>query len=152
MRTTIYARVSTSDQSCELQLRELRSYCQARGWTLTKEYIDHAVSGASVKKRFAFKELMADAAKRRFDVVVCSKLDRFGRSVVDLATSLQTLDAHGVRFMAVSQGIDTDQSNPTSRLLLNILACVSEFEKCLINERTQGGLRAYRKDFEAQAT
>jgi putative DNA-invertase from lambdoid prophage Rac len=149
MRTAIYARVSTSDQSCELQLRELRSYSQARGWTLTTEYIDHAVSGASVKKRFAFKELMADAAKRRFDVVVCSKLDRFGRSVVDLATSLQTLDAHGVRFLAVSQGIDTDQSNPTSRLLLNILACVSEFEKCLINERTQGGLRAYRKDFEA---
>jgi DNA invertase Pin-like site-specific DNA recombinase len=149
MRVGIYARVSTSDQSCALQLEELRRYCQARGWEIVNQYVDQGVSGASIKKRVAFRELMQDASQRRFDVVVCSKLDRFGRSVVDLATSLQTLDACGVRFLAVSQGIDTDQANPTSRLLLNILSCVSEFEKCLINERTQGGLQAYKRDWEA---
>jgi DNA invertase Pin-like site-specific DNA recombinase len=66
--------------------------------------------------------------------VVCTKLDRFGRSVPDLVASIQQLDACGVRFLAIGQNLDTDASNPTSRLLLNILCCVSEFERSLINE------------------
>ena len=125
MRTAVYARVSTSDQSCELQLRELRNYCQARGWAITKEYVDNGISGASTKKRLAFKELMRDAAQRKIDCVLVLKLDRFGRSVPDLVSSLRELDSAGVRFVAISQGLDTDRNSPTSRLLLNILCCVS---------------------------
>jgi DNA invertase Pin-like site-specific DNA recombinase len=85
---------------------------------------------------------MKDA--RRFDVVMVQKLDRFGRSVVHLSQQLATLDSYGVRFIAVSQGLDTDQNNPTSRLLLNILSSVAAFELELIRERTAAGVRAAR--------
>jgi site-specific DNA recombinase len=147
MNVATYARVSTSDQNCALQLEELNRYCQARGWQIVREYIDQGISGASVKKRQAFKELMQDAAQRKFDCVAVLKLDRFGRSVS--VTSLKELDSCGVRFIAVSQGLDTDQSNPGSRLLLNILCCVAEFERELIQERVQLGFRQYQKDYQA---
>ena len=87
---------------------------------------------------------MRDAAEHRFQAVLCYKLDRFGRSVLNLSQSLALLDSYGVRFIAVSQGIDTDQSNPTSRLLMNILASVAAFELELIKERTLLGVRAAR--------
>ena len=142
-RSALYARVSTSDQNCEMQLRELREYCQRRGWSSVGEYIDTGVSGARAS-RPALDQLMADAAKHLFDVVLVYKLDRFGRSVLNLAQSLATLDSYGVRFIAVSQGLDTDHANPTSRLLLNILASVAAFELELIRERTVAGVRAAR--------
>jgi len=85
---------------------------------------------------------MQDAPEHRFHAVLVYKLDRFGRSVLNLSQSLALLDSYGVRFIAVSQGIDTDQSNPTSRLLLNILASVAAFELELIRERTIAGVRA----------
>ena len=87
---------------------------------------------------------MRDAAEHRFGAVVVYKLDRFGRSVLNLSQSLALLDSYGVRFIAVSQGIDTDQSNRTSRLLMNILASVAAFELELIKERTVLGVRAAR--------
>jgi len=87
---------------------------------------------------------MHDAANHRFDSVLVYKLDRFGRSVLNLSQSLATLDSHGVRFIAVSQGLDTDQANPTSRLMLNILSSVAAFELELIKERTIAGVRAAR--------
>jgi len=87
---------------------------------------------------------MRDAAAHRFQAVLCYKLDRFGRSVLNLSQSLALLNSYGVRFIAVSQGIDTDQSNPTSRLLMNILASVAAFELELIKERTLLGVRAAR--------
>jgi putative DNA-invertase from lambdoid prophage Rac len=87
---------------------------------------------------------MSDAAQRRFDVVAVFKLDRFGRSVLHLNQQLAALDSYGIRFIAASQGLDTDHSNPTSRLLLQILASVAEFERQLICERTLAGVRAAR--------
>ena len=107
------------------------------------EYIDTGLSGAKAS-RPALDRLMRDAAEHRFDAVLCYKLDRFGRSVLNLSQSLALLDSYGVRFIAVSQGIDTDQSNPTSRLLMNILASVAAFELELIKERTLLGVRAAR--------
>jgi DNA invertase Pin-like site-specific DNA recombinase len=89
---------------------------------------------------------MADAARRRFDVVLVYKLDRFGHSVLNLSQVLAALDSYGVRFIAVSQGLDTDRSNPTSRLLLNVLSAVAEFERELIVERTVSGIRAAREN------
>jgi putative DNA-invertase from lambdoid prophage Rac len=85
---------------------------------------------------------MTDAAKRRFDCVVVWKLDRFSRSVLHLNQQLAMLTSCGVRFIATSQSLDTDQSNPTSRLLLQILASVAEFEREMIRERTLSGIRA----------
>jgi DNA invertase Pin-like site-specific DNA recombinase len=79
---------------------------------------------------------MKDAARRAFDCVVVWKVDRFGRSVLHLNQQLTALTAYGVRFIAVTQNIDTDSSNPTSRLLMQILAAVAEFEREMIRERT----------------
>jgi putative DNA-invertase from lambdoid prophage Rac len=143
MKTAIYARVSTTDQNCEVQLAELREFVQRRGWSVHKEYVDTGFSGAKAS-RPSLDRLMTDAGQRRFDVVVVYKLDRFGRSVLHLNQQLAVLDSHGIRFIAVSQGLDTDHSNPTSRLLLQVLAAVAQFERELIRERTLSGVRAAR--------
>ncbi len=141
MNCAIYARVSTTDQNCELQLRELREYCQRRGWPITEEYVDTGWSGAK-SSRPALDRMMRDAAQHRFDCVAVWKLDRFGRSVLNLVEGLQTLHSHGIRFLATSQSIDTDQANPTSKLLLWILAAVAEFEREMIRERVKAGMAA----------
>lgn len=143
VRCALYARVSTADQDCTLQLNELRSYCERRGWTIVAEYVDAGISGTKAS-RPELDKLMRDASQRRFDAVLVFKLDRFGRSVLNLSQSLALLDSYGVRFIAVSQGLDTDQNNPTSRLLLNILSSVASFEVDLIRERTALGVRAAR--------
>jgi putative DNA-invertase from lambdoid prophage Rac len=137
----IYARVSTSDQTCESQLRELRDYVARRGWTITGEYVDTGWSG-SKSSRPQLDKLMADASQRRFDCICVYKIDRFGRSVLHLNQQLATLTSYGERFIAVSQGLDTDQASPTSRLLLHILASVAEFERELIRERVRAGVRS----------
>lgn len=141
MRCALYCRVSTTDQHCDLQLRELRQYIAARDWKNCGEYIDTGFSGAK-SSRPALDRLMADAAKRKFDCVAVWKLDRFGRSVLNLSQQLATLTSYGVRFVATTQGLDTDQSNPTAALLLHILSAVAEFERSMIRERTLSGIRA----------
>jgi DNA invertase Pin-like site-specific DNA recombinase len=141
MRCAIYARVSTTDQNCEMQLRELREYISRRDWKNGGEYVDTGFSGAKAS-RPALDRLMADAAKRKFDCVVVWKLDRFGRSVLNLSQQLAALTSFGVRFVATTQGLDTDQSNPTASLLLHILSAVAEFERSMIRERTLSGIHA----------
>jgi putative DNA-invertase from lambdoid prophage Rac len=140
IQTAIYARVSTSDQNCESQLRELREYVARRGWTITEEYIDTGISGTK-SSRPALDRLMADASQHRFDCICVYKIDRFGRSVLHLNQQLATLTSYGVRFVATSQGLDTDQASPTARLLLHILASVAEFEREMIRERVCAGVR-----------
>jgi DNA invertase Pin-like site-specific DNA recombinase len=96
------------------------------------------MSGAKAK-RPGLDQLMQDARHRKFDAVIVWKLDRFGRSLVNCVAGIQELASLGVRFIAVSQGLDTDQANPTSKLLLHILAAVAEFERELIRERVRAG-------------
>ena len=86
----IYARVSTSDQNCESQLRELRDYVARRGWQVIDEYVDTGSSGSKAS-RPQLDRLMADAAKHRFDCLAVFKIDRFGRSVLHLNQQLATL-------------------------------------------------------------
>lgn len=140
MRCALYCRVSTTDQNCEMQLRELREYVSRRDWKNAGEYVDIGLSGAKAS-RPALDKLMADAAKRKFDCVVVWKIDRFGRSVLHLNQQLAMLTSYGVRFIT-SQSLDTDEKNPTSRLLLQILASVAEFEREMIREQTLSGIRA----------
>jgi putative DNA-invertase from lambdoid prophage Rac len=144
MKAAIYARVSTSDQDCGMQLSELREYALRRGWTVAGEYVDTGWSGAKAS-RPQLDRLKVDASKRGFDAVLVYKLDRFGRSVRNCLDGIEALRAHGVRFLAVSQNIDTDESNPTSRLMLHILAAVAEFERELIRERVCAGVRNARQ-------
>ena len=141
MRCAVYARVSTTDQNCEMQLRELRDYISSRGWQSAGEYVDTGFSGSKAS-RPALDRLMAEAAQRKFDAVAVWKIDRFGRSVLHLNQQLAALASHGVRFIATSQSLDTDEKNPTSRLLLQILASVAEFEREMIRERTLSGIKA----------
>ena len=108
MNAAIYARVSTTDQNCELQLRELRDYAGRRGWMVTGEYVDTGWSGARAS-RPQLDRLMHEAGRRQFDVVLVTKLDRFGRSVRNCLDGIERLRMHGVRFLAASQNIDTDE-------------------------------------------
>jgi DNA invertase Pin-like site-specific DNA recombinase len=124
-----------------MQLRELRAYISRRGWESAGEYIDTGFSGSKAS-RPALDRLMADAAQRKFDCIVVYKIDRFGRSVLHLNQQLAALNSYGVRFIATSQSLDTDEKNPTSRLLLQILASVAEFEREMIRERTLSGIKA----------
>jgi putative DNA-invertase from lambdoid prophage Rac len=135
----IYARVSTSDQDCAMQLDELKEYCSRRKWSINSEYIDEGWSGRK-SDRPALNRLLYDAQVHAFDAVLVWKLDRFGRSVADLTANIQRIEKFGIRFIAVSQGIDTDQSNPTSRLLMNMLAAIAEFEAEIIRERVKAGV------------
>jgi len=124
-----------------LQLHELRQYISSRGWKNGGEYIDTGFSGAKAS-RSALDRLMADAAKRKVDCVAVWKLDRFGRSVLNLSQQLAALTSFGVRFVATTQGLDTDQSNPSAALLLHILSAVAEFERSMIRDRTLSGIKA----------
>jgi len=148
VRAAIYARVSTTDQNCEMQLAELREYIRRHGWENTVEYVDTGWSGAKAS-RPEFDRLMKDAAQRKFDAILCWKLDRFGRSLLHCKAAIEELRAHGVRFIATSQGIDTDESNPASRFLLHILMAAAEFQRELIRERSMAGLKRYRCQYAA---
>ncbi|MCI0423063.1 MAG: recombinase family protein [Acidobacteria bacterium] len=148
MRTALYTRVSSNDQNCEMQLRELRAYAQVRGWQIVTEFEDEGWSGTR-SDRPAFKALMAEAATRKFDVVLCWKLDRFGRSLIDCLAAIQQLKSAGVRFIAITQGIDTDENNPAAKFQLQVLAAAAEFERELIRERVLAGTMRYRHDYES---
>jgi len=140
VRVAIYARVSTLDQKCEMQLRDLRQYAAARGWTLAGEYVDNGYSGKNTN-RPELKRCVADAKARKFDAIAVWKLDRWGRTVAQLVSDILDFDSAGIRFIAITQGIDTDSSNPISRLLLHIMAAFAEFERAVINERVVSGIR-----------
>jgi DNA invertase Pin-like site-specific DNA recombinase len=140
MTAAIYARVSTLDQEPENQLQELRRYVDARGWTAV-EYVDRGVSGAK-DRRPALDQLVADAKRRRFDVVVCWRLDRLGRSLKHLITLLEDLQALGVAFVSLAEGIDA--TTPAGKLQMHILGAIAEFERARIQERVRAGLSRAR--------
>jgi DNA invertase Pin-like site-specific DNA recombinase len=140
MRAALYARVSTVDQEPENQLAELRTYCDARGWAAT-EFVDRGVSG-SKDRRPALDELLAAAKRRKFDVVICWRLDRLGRSLRHLIVLLDDLNEMGVSFVSLHEGIDL--MTPAGRLQLHILASLSEFERERIRERVRAGLARVR--------
>jgi DNA invertase Pin-like site-specific DNA recombinase len=142
-RVAIYARVSTADkkQSPEMQLRELMEYCERRGWHLTGEYVDLGVSGAK-DSRPELNRLMADAHKRRFDVVCVWRFDRFARSVSHLLRALETFKALGIDFVSYSEQMDT--STPAGKMVFTVLGAVAELERSLIVERVRAGLRNAR--------
>jgi DNA invertase Pin-like site-specific DNA recombinase len=137
MRAAIYARVSTFDQEPENQLQELRRYIEARNWT-SVEYVDKGISGAK-DKRPALDALVRDAKRRRFDVVVCWRLDRLGRNLKHLITLLDELQSLGVSFVSLAEGIDA--TTPAGKLQMHILGAIAEFERERIRERVLAGLR-----------
>jgi DNA invertase Pin-like site-specific DNA recombinase len=140
MRAVIYARVSTKDQSCDLQLRDLRAYCAARGFGSVREFVDVA-SGAK-DSRPQLNELMAAARKRQFDAVVVWRFDRFARSTKHLLLALEEFRSLGIQFISYQENIDT--SSPLGQALFTIVSAVAQLERDLIRERVSAGIRDAR--------
>src|SRR3974390_151507 len=124
-----------------MQLRELREYCQRRGWNVSTEYVDAGVSGAK-ERRPELDRLLADAHRRRFDAVVVWRFDRFARSVSHLLRTLETFRSLGIEFVSLSEQVDT--STPAGKLVFTVLGAVAELERSLIVERVRAGLRNAR--------
>jgi DNA invertase Pin-like site-specific DNA recombinase len=143
MKTVLYARVSTNDkgQDPQMQLRELREYCQRRGWEIADEYVDVGVSGAK-DSRPELNRLMANACKRKFDAVVVWRFDRFARSVSHLLKALETFQSLGVEFVSYNESVDT--STPMGKMVYTILGAVAEMERELIRDRVRAGVRNAR--------
>jgi DNA invertase Pin-like site-specific DNA recombinase len=142
-RVAIYARVSTINhgQDVTLKTRELEQFAEARGWQMIDAYIDDGVRGAK-DSRPELNRLMADAHKRRFDVVAVWRFDRFARSVSYLLRALETCNALGIAFVSLSEQMDT--TTPTGKMVFTVLGAVAELERSLIAKRIRAGLRNAR--------
>ncbi len=142
-RVALYARVSTSDQSTDSQLLDLRRYVSERGWNIFKEYVDEGISGTK-DSRPALNELMNDARKRRFDVVLVWRFDRFARSTKHLILALEEFKNLGVDFVSFQENIDT--SSPLGSAIFTIISAVAQLERDIIAERVRAGLRRVREN------
>ena len=141
MRVALYARVSTRDQSCEMQLKDLRTYAEARGFIIFREYIDQGVSG-SKNSRPELDKLMGDARKRKIEAVICWRFDRFARSCKHLLLALEEFRELGIGFVSYMENIDT--TSALGRAIFTIVAAVAELERNLIVERVQAGINHAR--------
>ena len=144
MRVAVYARVSTSgkDQNPETQLMPMRDFCAAQCWEIFAEYVDYASANDQVH-RTRWRDLLDDAAKRRFSVVLVFKLDRAFRSVKHMHDTLAVWEITKVSFQSIREQFDT--STAIGRLLLNLLATLAEFELEMIRERVKAGMDRARR-------
>lgn len=140
-KVAIYARVSTSDQKTDMQLRDLRKYAKSRNLKIYKEYIDHGVSGAK-KDRPALNKMMDDAQKKLFDVVIVWRFDRFARSTKHLVDALHTFRNLRIDFISYQENIDT--SSPMGEAMFTIISAMAQLEKDIISERVKAGLQNAR--------
>src|SRR5437870_1398603 len=143
LRVAFYARVSTLDQTPDNQLRDLREYARARGWSSVTEYVDHGVSGTK-ERRPALDDLMIAVRARKVDVVVVAAFDRFGRSVKHLVEALELFRHLGVEFISLREQIDTGTS--LGQAIYVIISAISALERSLIVERVKSGLRRARAE------
>jgi len=139
-RAAIYVRVSTDKQTIENQLRELRQIAERRGWEVVHEYHDAGISGAKRREsRPGLDQMLKDAQRRRFDVVMAWAIDRLGRSLIDLLGTIQALETCGVDLYLDQQSIDT--TTPAGRLMFQITGAFAEFERSMIRQRVLAGLK-----------
>jgi DNA invertase Pin-like site-specific DNA recombinase len=135
-RIAIYTRVSTQDQSDEGQERELLEFAERRGWTVAEVYKDK-ISGLK-NIRPELDRLMADAKKAHFSHIVVFRIDRLGRSVRHLLEVLETFKALDIKFVSLSEAIDT--STATGMMIFTVLAAVASLERSILVERIQMGI------------
>ena len=131
VRVAIYARVSTTNkgQDPAMQTRELREYCDRRGWTIVDEFVDAGISGIK-EHRPALDRLLASCRRRLVSAVVVYRYDRFARSLRQLVNALEEFRSLGIDFISLHEGIDT--STPNGRLVFGIFGSIAEFERELI--------------------
>lgn len=139
LRAALYHRVSTLDQDPTLAREELRTAARARGYEIALA-VEETGSGAR-NDRPGLRQVLAAARKGQVQAVLVWKLDRWGRSVLDVLHNVEELTRAGCTFMAITQGLDIrPEGDATSGLLLRVLAAVAEFERELIRERTRAGV------------
>ncbi len=142
MRATLYARVSTHDQhTLTMQMDAMREFATRRHWTVT-DAVEELASGAK-DHRPKRQDLLTSAKQRKLDVIMVWKLDRWGRSLVDLMTTLYELTALGVGFVSLTEALDL--TTPAGRAFAGFLAVFAEFERDLMRERIKAEIIDARK-------
>jgi putative DNA-invertase from lambdoid prophage Rac len=145
MKAALYSRVSTHDQqTLPLQQKAMRDYANKRGWTIVQQ-IKEVGSGA--KTRPQREELLKAARRREIDVIIVWRLDRWGRSLADLVTTLKELSDVGVGFVSLTEAIDL--TTPSGRALAGMLAVFAEFERDILRERVKAGITQAREQGKA---
>jgi DNA invertase Pin-like site-specific DNA recombinase len=140
-KVAIYTRVSTFDQHPEMQDRELTEYVKRRGWSLYKVYSDKGVSG-TLERRPALDALLEDCRRKKVDIVVVWKFDRFARSLKQLLNALELFRSLGIGFVSLTEAIDT--SLPHGEMLFQIIGAIAQWERALIVDRVKAGLQHAR--------
>jgi len=139
-RAAIYVRVSTDKQTVENQVTALRQIAERRGWVVVDQYSDAGISGAKGRDgRPGLDQMLKDAPRRKFDVIMAWSIDRVGRSLIDLLGTIQTLEACGVDLYLDQQSIDT--TTPAGKLMFQVCGAFGEFERSMIRQRVLAGLK-----------
>lgn len=141
MRVGLYARVSTHDQqTLPMQLSAMREYAERRGWKVVKETSE---IGSGAEEREKREELLKAARRKEIDAVVVWRLDRWGRSLIDLVTTLGEMGELGLGFVSLREALDL--TTPTGRAMAGLLAVFAEFERDLLRERVKAGIAEARE-------
>jgi DNA invertase Pin-like site-specific DNA recombinase len=139
-RATIYARVSTREQNVDMQLIDLRGYAKARGLNVIQEYIDYGSGSKNDRKNYL--KLFDDVRKRKTDIVLVWKFDRFARSTKELISALEEFRSIGVDFISFKENMDT--TTHMGKILFTIISAFAEFEKAVLRERVVAGMEKAR--------
>ena len=141
MRAAIYCRVSTLDQNPQTQLLDLQQLASQRGFDVVQVYTDHGISGTR-QRRPGLDQMLGDARRGKFDVVLCWACDRVARSVKHFLEVLEELTRLNIQFVSFREAIDTQ--GPLGRAVVVIISVVAELERSLIVERVKAGMRRAR--------
>ena len=148
-RVAIYCRVSTIEQaeegySIDEQNVKIREYCEREGHEIYNLYEDRGISGKNITNRPGIKQLLEDATKNKFDLVVVWKLNRISRKLLDILNIVDLLNKHNIAFRSLTENFETE--TPSGKLQLNIMGAIGEFERETIAENVKMGLLARARE------
>ncbi len=144
-KVACYFRCSTSEQRTDNQKIEVREYCERMGWEIVKEYEDEGLSGTlSRDKRPAFNNMIKDAYRKKFNLVVCFDISRIGRSMKELVLFLSDMKDRDIGIVSVRQGFDT--STTMGEIMFQFVGILSQWEATMISERTLAGLERAKRE------
>ncbi len=136
MKAAIYARVSTEEQTNDMQLHDLRAYAIRMDWQVT-EYVE---KGSSVKRRPIFEQMLEDARVGKVKAILVWRIDRFARSMKDFVTICLQLDSWKVRLISITENVDSGDENPFAEFQRGLLALLAQLERKIIVARVRAGI------------
>ncbi len=143
-RCVIYTRVSTNNQTIDNQLNVLREIAKLKGYEIVREYTDEGISGAKGREeRKGFDELIKDATRKKFDIILCWSVDRLGRNLSHLVSFLNEIQSVGCDLYIHQSGLDT--STPMGKMMFQLTGIFAEFERSMISERVIAGQKRSKK-------